>query len=98
MRITHLKHWRFRIRSHLLRLAVLTLAILPFASAIAIEESPVSLNLCHQPLKKAEPFKSTLAKDKISRPHWLGRVCRKGQKASFSSSTIPTRPIQKRPR
>ena len=45
MRITHSKHRRFRLCSHLLRLTVSTLAILPFASAIANEESPMSLKL-----------------------------------------------------
>ena len=75
MRITRLKHQRFRIRSHLLRLAVLTLAILPFASAIADEESPVSLKLVSSAFEEGGviPKKYTCEGQDISPPlAWSG--------------------------
>ena len=75
MRITHLKHRRFRLRSHLLRLAVLTLAIRPFASAIANEESPVSLKLVSSAFEEggAIPKKYTCEGQDISPPlAWAG--------------------------
>ena len=43
LRMTDFQRHGFRLRRHLLRLAVLTLPMLSFASAIAHEESPVSL-------------------------------------------------------
>ena len=43
-----------RCRRHLLQLAVLTLAILPFVSAIAKEESPVSLKLVSSAFEEGE--------------------------------------------
>ena len=54
LRMTNFQRYGFRLRRHLLRLAVLTLAILSFASAIAHEESPVSLNDVQRREKRCE--------------------------------------------
>ena len=65
----------FRLRRHLLRLAVLTLAILSFASAIAHEESPVSLKLVSSAFEEggAIPKKYTCEGQDISPPlAWSG--------------------------
>ena len=64
-----------RFRRHLLRLAVLTLAILPFVSAIANEESPVSLKLVSSAFAEggAIPKKFTCEGEDISPPlAWSG--------------------------
>jgi len=64
-----------RCRRHLLRLAVLTIAILPFVSAIAKEESPVSLKLVSSAFEEggAIPKKYTCEGQDISPPlAWSG--------------------------
>ena len=65
----------FLLRRHLLRLAVLTLIILPFAGAIAKEESPMSLKLVSSAFEEggAIPKKYTCEGQDISPPlAWSG--------------------------
>ena len=75
MRITHPKHRRFRLCSHLLRLTVSTLAVPLFASALANEESPMSLKLVSSAFEEggAIPKKYTCEGQDLSPPlAWSG--------------------------
>jgi Raf kinase inhibitor-like YbhB/YbcL family protein len=69
-------HWRlFHLRRHFLGLAVLTLAIMPFASAVADKESPVMLKIESPAFEERGPIpkKYTCEGDDISPPlTWSG--------------------------